>query len=109
MLQIWGSWPEFQALLKTLSSVARKHGEGISLTNVAARWVLQQPAVGAIIVGNTLGVSNHAVENLNVFKFRLDKDDTDTIDRASLGMSGQKTKAVFQSLGDCGNEYRAMH
>lgn len=109
MVQIWGSWHEFQALLKTLSLVARKHGQGISLTNIAARWVLQQPAVGAVIVGNRLGVSNHAVENLNIFKFRLDKDDMDTIDKASLGMGGQKTKAVFESLGDCGNEYRAMH
>ncbi|KAG8170064.1 hypothetical protein KVR01_000809 [Diaporthe batatas] len=109
MVQIWGSWHEFQALLQTLSSVARKHGKGISLTNIAARWVLQQPAVGAVIIGTKLGVSNHAVENLNVFKFRLDKEDMAIIDMASLGKSGQKTKAVFQSLGDCGNEYRAMH
>lgn len=109
MIQTWGSWPEFQELLETLSSVAEKHGEGISLTNVASRWVLQQPAVGAVIVGNRLGVSSHAVENLNVFKFELDKDDIAAIDKVALGESGLKTRAVFDNLGDCGNEYRAMH
>jgi diketogulonate reductase-like aldo/keto reductase len=109
MVQTWGSWHEFQALLETLSSVASKHGEGISLTNIASRWVLQQPAVGAIIVGNRLGMSNHAVENLNVFRFILDKDDMATINRVGLGEGRHKTKAVFESLGDCGNEYRAMH
>ena len=109
MVQTWGSWHEFQALLETLSSVANKHGEGISLTNIASRWVLQQPTVGAIIVGNRLGVSSHAVENLNIFKFNLDEDDMAAIDKIALGESGHKTKAVFEKLGDCGNEYRAMH
>lgn len=109
MIQTWGSWPEFQALLETLSSIAEKHGEGISLTNVASRWVLQQPAVGAVIVGNRLGVSGHAVENLNVFKFELNKDEMMAIDKVALGESGLKTRAVFENLGDCGNEYRAMH
>lgn len=109
MVQTWGSWPEFQALLETLSSVAEKHGEGISLTNVASRWVLQQPAVGAVIVGNRLGVSSHAVENLNIFRFELDEDDMAAIDKVALGEGGHKTKAVLEKLGDCGNEYRAMH
>lgn len=88
MVQTWGSWPEFQALLETLSSLAEKHGEGISLTNVASRWVLRQPAVGAVIVGNRLGVSSHAIENLNVFKFELDKDDMAAIDNVALGERG---------------------
>lgn len=109
MVQTWGSWPEFQALLETLSSVAEKHGEGISLTNVASRWVLQQPAAGAIIVGNRLGVSSHAVENLNIFRFELNEDDMAAIDKVALGEGGRKTRAVFEKLGDCGNEYRAMH
>lgn len=109
MVQTWGKWPEFQAVLEALSSVARKYGEGISLTNVASRWVLQQPAVGAVIVGSRLGVSSHALENLNVFRFKLDEDDMAAIDRVALGEGGHKTRAVFEKLGDCGNEYRAMH
>ncbi|KAL1861692.1 hypothetical protein Daus18300_008660 [Diaporthe australafricana] len=109
MVQTWGSWPEFQVLLDTLSSVAKKHGGDISLTNVASRWVLQQPSVGAIIVGNRLGVSSHAAENLNIFTFKLDDDDMVAIDQVALGEGGHKTKTVFKQLGDCGNEYRAMH
>ncbi|KAJ0107911.1 hypothetical protein J7T55_007123 [Diaporthe amygdali] len=109
MVQNWGGWPEFQALLETLSSMADRQGEGISLTNIASRWVLQQPNVGAVIVGNRLGVSSHAVENLNIFKFKLEDNDMAAINKIALGDDRYKTKAVFEKLGDCGNEYRAMH
>lgn len=110
MIETWGTWAEFQILLSKLSSVAQKYDPAISLTNVAARWVLQQPAVGAVIVGTRLGVSSHAGENLNVFRFRLDEEDMEMINRAALGGLGlDKAKAVFERLGDCGNEYRAMH
>lgn len=111
MLQTWGTWSEFQTLLKTLSAIAKKHGPEISLTNVATRWVLQQSAVGAVIVGTRLGVSSHAGDNLNVFKFQLDEDDMAAVKKAALGEGPGWTKAkgVFDKLGDCGNEYRAMH
>lgn len=111
MLQNWGTWAEFQTLLETLSDIAKKHGPGISLTNVATRWVLQQPAVGAVIVGTRLGVSSHAGDNLNVFKFQLDVDDMAAINKVALGEAPTwpKHKAVYDKLGDCGNEYRAMH
>lgn len=111
MLQTWGTWSEFQTLLETLSAIAKKHGPEISLTNVATRWVLQQSAVGAVIVGTRLGVSSHAGDNLNVFKFQLDEDDMTAVNKVALGDTPQwtKAKAVFDKLGDCGNEYRAMH
>lgn len=95
--------------METLSSMADRQGEGISLTNIASRWVLQQPNVGAVIVGNRLGVSSHAVENLNIFKFKLEDNDMAAINKIALGDDRYKTKAVFEKLGDCGNEYRAMH
>jgi diketogulonate reductase-like aldo/keto reductase len=110
MVETWGTWAEFQILLSKLSSIAQKYGPAISLTNVAARWVLQQPAVGAVIVGTRLGVSSHAAENLNVFRFRLDEEDMAMINGVALGGPGlDKVRAVFERLGDCGNEYRAMH
>lgn len=111
MLQNWGTWSDFQILLETLSSISKKHGSDISLTNVATRWVLQQSAVGAVIVGTRLGVSSHASDNLNVFKFQLDEEDVTAINKVALGESPDraKAKAVFDKLGDCGNEYRAMH
>lgn len=111
MLQNWGTWADFQILLETLASIAKKHGPEVSLTNVATRWVLQQSAVGAVIVGTSLGVSSHASNNLTVFKFQLDEGDMAAINEVALGHvpDRAKAKAVFAKLGDCGNEYRAMH
>lgn len=111
MLETWGTWSEFQSLLSRLSSVAQKHGPNISLTNVAMRWVLQQPAVGAVIVGTRLAVSSHVDDNLAVFGFALDAEDVAVINEVALGGGPGmgKVKVVYDRLGDCGNEYRAMH
>jgi aryl-alcohol dehydrogenase-like predicted oxidoreductase len=45
----FGGWSLFQTLLRTLADVAGRHG--VSLASVAARWVLDQPGVSAVIVG----------------------------------------------------------
>lgn len=45
----YGGWDAFQALLGTLAAVAKRHDARIA--QVAARWVLAQPHVAAIIVG----------------------------------------------------------
>ena len=45
-----GDWAWFQRLLAVLRRVGDSHG-GVSIANVAARWVLQRPAVGALIIG----------------------------------------------------------
>jgi aryl-alcohol dehydrogenase-like predicted oxidoreductase len=44
-----GGWPAFQRLLEALGDIASRHRVGIA--NVAQRWVLDQPGVGAVIVG----------------------------------------------------------
>jgi aryl-alcohol dehydrogenase-like predicted oxidoreductase len=44
-----GGWDAFQALLAVLDGIARRHGVPISA--VAARWVLDQPGVAAVIIG----------------------------------------------------------
>jgi aryl-alcohol dehydrogenase-like predicted oxidoreductase len=93
-------------LLHVLYPIAVKYG--VSLPNVATRWVLQQPAVGAVIVGTRLGISCHRSENLKVFDFALDADDLRAIDKLALGQDSEKSMAVFQKLGDCGNEYHIM-
>ena len=104
MIETWGSWAGFRELLAVLSGVAEKHG--VSLANVATRWVLQQPAVGAVIVGTRLGVSDHVDQNIRVFGFELDAEDMASVDRAALGGNRSKTGAVYEALGDCGHEYR---
>lgn len=44
-----GGWDAFQALLATIARIA--DGHGVPLSAVAARWVLDQPGVAAIIIG----------------------------------------------------------
>lgn len=50
MIKAWGDWTLFQELLALLRSIGDRHG-GVSIANVATRWVLEQPAVGAVIIG----------------------------------------------------------
>ncbi|KAH9225468.1 hypothetical protein K456DRAFT_1852208 [Colletotrichum gloeosporioides 23] len=107
MIMHWGTWRDFQDLLEILSTVAQEHG--VSLSNVAARWVLQQPAVGAIIVGTRLGVSSHVEENLATFEFTLSDWDLDRINIMAVGSNRVRTRRLFTDIGDCGTEYRNGH
>ena len=91
-----GGWAVLQAILTALSQVARKHG--VSIANVATRWVLDQPAVAAVIVGARLGEREHRADNLRTFSFALDDDDRAVIDAALA--------ATKRLPGDCGDEYR---
>ena len=91
-----GGWDALQAILGAAAKVAKKHG--VSVANVATRWVLEQPAVGAIIVGARLGEREHRADNLKVFGFSLDESDRELLDEAF-----SKTKDL---PGDCGDEYR---
>ncbi|MBK6485908.1 MAG: aldo/keto reductase [Gemmatimonadetes bacterium] len=45
----FGGWARFQSLLRTLAEIGDRHG--VKLGTVAIRWVLDQPAVAAVIVG----------------------------------------------------------
>ncbi|KAI2633248.1 aldo/keto reductase [Hypomontagnella submonticulosa] len=107
MIRTWGTWNEFQTLLECLSKIAHKHNA--SIPNIATRWVLQQPAVGAVIVGTRLGVSDRVDDNMKVFGFELDESDLSSIDSIALGAEREKMVSLFERLGDCGNEYRKMH
>lgn len=91
-----GGWNIYQGILGALDAVAKKHG--VSVANVATRWVLEQPAVGAIIVGARLGESEHRDDNLKVLSFSLDEDDLATIKTTC----DRSTRIP----GDCGDEYR---
>ena len=91
-----GGWPALQAVLRAAHSVAQRHG--VSIANVATRWVLQQPAVAAVIVGARLMEREHRSDNARVFGFALDADD-----RALLESAFAATQRI---PGDCGDEYR---
>ncbi|KAI0390599.1 putative aryl-alcohol dehydrogenase [Xylariaceae sp. FL0594] len=107
MIRDWGTWDEFQALLGTLRSIGIKHGA--TPASVAVRWVLQKPQVGAVIVGTRLGLSQSTHRRLEIFDFRLSDDDMKEIDHVALGGGREKTIALIEKIGDCGNEYRQMH
>jgi enamine deaminase RidA (YjgF/YER057c/UK114 family) len=91
-----GGWAVLQVILAALARVAEKHG--VSISNVATRWALEQPAVAAVIIGARLGESEHRADNLRLFSFALDAEDRRTIDAALA-----QTKPI---PGDCGQEYR---
>lgn len=91
-----GGWEALQGIVMAAQKVARKHG--VSIANVAVRWILEQPAVGAVIVGARLGQSEHRADNLRVFSFALDDED-----RAVLEAAFAKSQRI---PGDCGDEYR---
>ena len=84
----FGGWKAFQGLLETLQGIARKHG--VSIANVATRWVLDRPEVSAVILG--VSTLNRAEENLRVFRFSLDRRDAAAIGEhlsQSSGPSGE--------------------
>lgn len=91
-----GGWAPFQALLATMREIAERHG--VSMTNVATRWVLDHPAVAATIIGARLGESEHRGDNLRAFDFALDETDHERLADAFAGMA--------PIPGDCGDEYR---
>jgi len=91
-----GGWGALQNVLRAAQDIGRKHG--VSISNVAARWVLEQKAVAAIILGARLGESEHRADNRKLFEFVLDEQDHATLSQALAG-----TKRL---PGDCGDEYR---
>jgi aryl-alcohol dehydrogenase-like predicted oxidoreductase len=99
MVDAWGGWQLFQQLLSTLKEIADKHG--VSIANVAARYILDQPAVGGVIVGARLGISEHIADNAKIFSFTLDTEDSQHIHHIS-----RQSRDLYQLIGDCGDEYR---
>lgn len=52
IVKVWGTWDLFQSLLSTLRIIGDRHG-GLSIANIATRWVLDHPFVGAVIIGSS--------------------------------------------------------
>lgn len=101
MVDAWGGWRLFQELLSTLKGIAQKHGNGISIANVATRYILDKPVVSGIIIGVRLGIADHREDNSHAFSLNLDNDDVNSIEEVC-----SKSNDLFERIGDCGNEYR---
>jgi aryl-alcohol dehydrogenase-like predicted oxidoreductase/enamine deaminase RidA (YjgF/YER057c/UK114 family) len=91
-----GGWAALQTVLRAAHSVAQRHG--VSIANVATRWVLQQPAVAAVIVGARLLETEHRADNGRLFGFVLGEQDQVLLNTAFA--------ATQRIAGDCGDEYR---
>ena len=65
------TWDVFQNLLRTLKAIGGKHS--VAVSSVATRWVLDQPQIGAAIVGARY--ARHLEKTLEVFRFTLDAED----------------------------------
>ena len=99
MLDAWGGWPLFQALLAALKPIANKHGA--SIANIGTRYILDQSAVAGVIIGARLGIAEHIADNARVFDIALDLEDVAAIE-AVLAHS----RDLMRLIGDCGDEYR---
>ena len=91
-----GGWETYQAVLSAAAGIAAKHG--VSVTNVATRWVLEQSHVAGVIIGVRPGESDHRADNAQLFGFSLDDEDN-----AVLAGAFARTTPI---PGDCGDEYR---
>ena len=91
-----GGWAALQRVLRAAKDVAVRHD--VSLTNVATRFIMEQPGVAAVIVGARLGERAHIDDNQRLCSFQLTSDD-----RAHL----EAAMATLTPIpGDCGDEYR---
>jgi aryl-alcohol dehydrogenase-like predicted oxidoreductase/enamine deaminase RidA (YjgF/YER057c/UK114 family) len=91
-----GGWEKFQHLLSAVDEIARRCN--VSIANIACRYILEQPAVGGVIIGARLGERQHVDENLRLFQFTLDETS-----RAAITAAITKLHSI---AGDCGDEYR---
>ena len=99
MIDAWGGWSLFQELLSALKQIADKHG--VSISNVAVRYILDKPADAGVIVGTRLGVSEHLEDNARVFNLTLDAEDS-----LRLNAVSGNSRNLYEIIGDCGDEYR---
>jgi aryl-alcohol dehydrogenase-like predicted oxidoreductase/enamine deaminase RidA (YjgF/YER057c/UK114 family) len=91
-----GGWDALQRVLAAASRVASRHQT--SIANVASRFIMNQPAVAAVIIGARLGEREHIADTQRLFSLSLTPDD-----HADL----QAALVTLQSIpGDCGDEYR---
>ncbi len=76
LIDRFGGWALLQELLDALSDIANRHG--VSIANIALRWVLDQERVAAVLVG--LSSPARAGETLRALAVTLDAVDRSRID-----------------------------
>ena len=95
-LRVAGGWSALQRVLQAAAAVAARHG--VSIANVASRFILDRPGVAAVIIGARLGEREHIDDTLRLFSLAFTDDDRREIEAALAGL--------HPIPGDCGDEYR---
>jgi aryl-alcohol dehydrogenase-like predicted oxidoreductase len=95
-IDVAGGWDVFQNLISVVNRIAER--KEVSMANVACRYILEEPAVGGIIIGARLGKRAHIKDNLRLFQFSLEN--------RSLSEIGGALSELQPIPGDCGDEYR---
>ena len=62
---------------------------------------LDKPQVAGVIIGARLGITEHIGDNNRVFSLKLDQEDISLISTVT-----SKSNDLFDTIGDCGDEYR---
>ena len=99
MIDVWGGWNLFQELLAVLDVIAKKYS--VSISNVGTRYILDMPTVAGVIIGARLSIAEHRSDNARVFDLSLDKKDNEDIKQVT-----SRSRNLFETIGDCGDEYR---
>jgi aryl-alcohol dehydrogenase-like predicted oxidoreductase len=89
----FGDWKLVQELLHTMDAVAgqvRSDGRcpEANISNIAQRYVLETPAVAAILIG--VRNQDHIAENVRTHSFQLNGDERDAIDKVVAKREGPK-------------------
>jgi aryl-alcohol dehydrogenase-like predicted oxidoreductase len=95
-----GGWAWFQALLGVLDTIAQKHG--VSIANVATRWVLDRPYVAGAIVGARH--EDHLADTLGVFGFSFD-----AMDRMAIDAVLAESRAIAGEVYDAERDRTGRH
>ena len=101
----FGGWDLFQELLRTLRSVADRHG--VDIATIASAWVLTRDHVAAVIVGARN--QSHALANAGIMDIELSANDLAAIG-AVIGMStGPKGDVYTLERDRTGRHGSIMH
>ncbi len=68
-------WDGLQKLLPLLKEIAAMHQ--VSIANVVTQYILNQPGVGAVMIGTRS--SRHVADNLRTLEFELSADEMQAI------------------------------
>lgn len=70
-------YDDYPKLLEILDDIAKKYN--VSISNIATKYILSKKEVSSAIIGTRSSV--HVKSNLELFKFKLDESDIETIDK----------------------------